>query len=983
MTEAAAEPGDQSIVSLNENGEPAQGGYSAISGDGRYVVFDTYAALVAADTNGKTDIYLRDRIAGVTALVSVSSAGVLSNGVSRSARVSDDGNTVVFHSSATNLSTGDTNGRSDVFVRNLEAGETTLVSNDSAGAPAAGDAYEPFVSGDGRFVTFTSNAGLVPDDTNGAGDVYRRDLASMELDLVSELPDGSAGSGAAQGISEDGDAVLYMTYLPRDAADTNGQYDVYVRDFASNEHDLVSVGPNGESSNAFSGYAELSADGQHVTFSTQATTFGNPDNHYFDVFWHDRTTGETRMVSEAPNGDPQNGWAAHSSISGDGRYVAFHSTSTNLIPVEDPGLYAQIFVRDMQTGAFVLGSPTEAGQTPDGSSDLPAISADGRFVTFFGYNTHLVGSNGFRLATFVYEIDYSATAPPDVAINSGPDGPTGDADATFAFSSTDGSATFECSLVETGDPDDFAECTSPASYPGLADGDYVFKVRASNDSGLTSEEVSRSFSIDTTGPLVTLEGGPPALTNDNTPTLPFSAEPGTTFACSLTRTTDSFEPCTSPMEYPAQPDGVVTFKVLGTDALGNVGPLTESTFTIDASPASVDIVTAPEGTTNDNTPTFGFESEAGASFECSLSTGPIAYDACESPLTYDAQDDGEYTFQVRANDGAGNVGPASVATFTIDTTAPATNVDVAPLASSSDDSPSFEFSSESGATFECSLTTGAAAFEPCQSPAGYTGLAADDYVFSVRATDGAGNVGAASSYAFTIETDVEVPAPSTPDLTAASDTGLSATDNITADATPTLTGTAPAGSTVSILVDGTVGGSALTTADGGFTVTTASLPLGTRSIAAVATDEDGNASPASAALSVSIVQATACHTATNRINGTATANTLTGARLADLIFGLGGNDTVDGRTNNDCVVGGSGNDQLRGGVGNDELVGDDGTDTLALGDGVDTASGGAGNDRITARDGAADLVDCGAGAADIAIVDNLDSVVNCETVRVG
>lgn len=812
VTAASAAPGDQSVVSVNENGDPAAGGYGTVSANGRYVVFDSYASLVAADTNAVTDVYVRDREAGVTKLASVSATGLGGNLASSGADVSDDGNLVVFSSTATNLVPDDSNGTTDVFVHNVATGETRLVSRQATGAQATKESYTPLISGDGRFVTFASQAALVPEDINGDVDVYRVDLVTAQLDLVTRLEDGTAGLGWPSGISEDGLVVAFETPAAFVAADTNGSVtDVYVRDYAADEVQLASAGANGESGNGFSGYSELSADGRYVAFTTRATSFGNPDNDLYDVVWHDRTTGQNRIVSETTDGQTEDGWSAHPSISGHGRYVAFHTTSSNLAPVPAREFGSEVLVRDMQTGAIVLASPTTTGDLPDGNAEVPSISADGRFVLYYGSNSHLVGSGGFRGATYVHEIDFPPATAPDVAIDSGPAGRTAESDPAFTFSSTNPDATFECFLASEGDADRFEPCTSPASTPGLADGDYVFKVRASHG-GLTSDLVTRSFTVDTTGPIVSLEGGPPATTDDNTPTFPFSAEPGTTFTCSLTRTTDEFVPCTSPITYPSQADGVVTFKVLGTDLLGNTGLLTQYTFTIDT-------------------------------------TDPLA-------------------------------------------------------------------------------------------------------------------------------------APSTPDLSSSSDTGTSTTDNVTGDTTPTFTGTAPAGTTVTLLVDGVANANAVTTG-GAYTITTSALAVGQHSITARASDSTQTSEP-SGALSIQITAPpTACETAANTLTGTATSNTITGGRLADRILGLDGNDTLDGRANNDCLLGGTGNDQLRGGVGNDELSGEDGTDTLTLGDGVDVGQGGAGNDRITSRDASADRVDCGTGTADVVIADNLDTVVNCETVRRG
>jgi subtilase family serine protease len=150
------------------------------------VAFESYASnLVPDDTTGTRDVFVHDRQTGATELVSVDSSGNQGNGDSEVRAISGDGRYVAFLSFASNLVPGDTNGFIDVFVHDRQTGQTTRVSVDSSGNQGNGDSYEPKISADGRYVTFDSLASnLVPDDTNGKYDVFVRDRGLPAPDLV-------------------------------------------------------------------------------------------------------------------------------------------------------------------------------------------------------------------------------------------------------------------------------------------------------------------------------------------------------------------------------------------------------------------------------------------------------------------------------------------------------------------------------------------------------------------------------------------------------------------------------------------------------------------------------------------------------------------------------------------------------------------------------------------------------------------------------
>ncbi len=161
--------------------------FPAISADGRYVAFTSLASnLVPGDTNGVQDIFVHDRQTGKTTRVSVDSAGSEVNGISILPAISADGRYVAFTSFASNLVAGDTNGLTDIFVHDRQTGKTTKVSVDSAGSEANGFSLLPVISADGRFVTFTSFASnLVAGDRNGVQDVFVHDRQTEETARVS------------------------------------------------------------------------------------------------------------------------------------------------------------------------------------------------------------------------------------------------------------------------------------------------------------------------------------------------------------------------------------------------------------------------------------------------------------------------------------------------------------------------------------------------------------------------------------------------------------------------------------------------------------------------------------------------------------------------------------------------------------------------------------------------------------------------------
>ncbi len=205
-----------------------------ISDDGRYVLYESDATnLVAGDTNGVTDMFVYDRVAGTTTRVSVSSSGGQANGASDDGAISGDGSTLAFESAATNLVTGDTNAKTDVFVHTLATGVTIRASVSDAGVQGNKDSSDPSLSSDGSKLGFASNAtNLIAGDTNNRSDVFVRDLASGINTRFSIATDGTPGNGTSQDpwLSADAGTVAFQSVASNlVAGDTNNTSDIFVR----------------------------------------------------------------------------------------------------------------------------------------------------------------------------------------------------------------------------------------------------------------------------------------------------------------------------------------------------------------------------------------------------------------------------------------------------------------------------------------------------------------------------------------------------------------------------------------------------------------------------------------------------------------------------------------------------------------------------------------------------------------------------------
>jgi uncharacterized repeat protein (TIGR01451 family) len=344
---------------------------------------------------------------GVTAPVSVNSAGVVGDSESNFADMTPDGRFVSFASFASNLVPGDTNGFGDVFVRDRRTGMTELVSLGLKGAQGDGDSNmlgigtNTAISDDGRFVAFKSEAtNLVRGDRNGVTDVFVHDRLVGTTERISVDSDGrqAAGGGDQPAISPDGRFVAFVT---RDF-DTDFADDVYLRDRVAGTTVRISVPLDGESgSNSGSPSVAVAPGGPLVAFSSSANDLVDNDlDDASDVFVRDLSgaTPVTERVSISSAETPQEfagggfGFGSMApAITGDGRFVAFQSDAVNFTTQPQTGNFADVFVRDRVAGTTELASPragTPEGEA-NGQSQGPDISPNGRFVSFASFATDL------------------------------------------------------------------------------------------------------------------------------------------------------------------------------------------------------------------------------------------------------------------------------------------------------------------------------------------------------------------------------------------------------------------------------------------------------------------------------------------------------------------------------------------------------------------------------------------------------------------
>jgi hypothetical protein len=455
-------------------------------------------------------------------------------------------------------------------------------------------------------------------------------------------------------------------------------------------------------------------------------------------------------------------------------------------------------------------SPLSLGELPDGNYTFAVQAYD--------------AAGNSSTSTISWEIDTVAPGAP--TITSGPTGSVPSPDAEFAFTGAEPGGIFRCSI----DSQPAVTCTSPFDVPGLSDGTYTFRVRQVDAAGNPGPQSTRTWTVDTTPPATPSVGGPASPSGQTSATINFSdSESGVTFQCQVDG--GSYAPCVDPLSLTGLSDGPHTVNVRAYDDAGNGSAPGTFTWTVDHTLFTADISGAPSGVVNSTTASMTLSASLpGSTFQCSLDGA--GFTPCNSPVGLSGLTEGTHTFKLHASNGPDNA-PEVTRTWTVDLTNPSVTI-TSPLAASTtapDTSVTFTTNDLNAPIVTTCKLDGASA-APCSSPQPYTNLSEGNHTVVVTATDAGGNSGSAA-----VTWHVDHTAPSAPLITEPASTIF------TNDTTPTVSGTAEAGSTLKLYAGATLLDTITVAGDGTWTWTPpAPLTQATYHFHATATDSYGNES---------------------------------------------------------------------------------------------------------------------------------------------
>ncbi|MBY0274234.1 hypothetical protein K2Z84_02745 [Candidatus Binatia bacterium] len=483
--EKGAAPGGLRRANVKTDGSQAptgmstqflDGPYGGATPDGRFVLFPTSSALTPDDVNGVAELYVHDNVIGTNARVKANvGAGVLGGHSALSA----DGRFVLFETNTASVPE-DTNGNVDAYVYDILLDTTERVSVAADG----GDGSGPFpatdgalfawaISADGRFVLFTSKYdNLVANDTNGAWDLFLRDRLLHTTERVNLRDDGGQIAESSYVVGTMSADARFVVFRSLDSqvvpGDTNGTGDVFVRDRLLQRSERVSVETQGSGLAGYEGTLDVSDDGRFVLFGQGRSPIGNTP---VDLYVRDRQLGITELVSAATGGVPlPNGIATtgssrskSGSLSGNGRYVGFTADdAANAVPGDDNG-FLDAFVYDRQSGITQRASLAANGAQPNGDAKRPIVANDGSVVIFQSTASNLVtGDTNNALDLFVRAPNLATPA-----LDLFPDGTLEDT-VLEVFDAASQTATLLCPAGDVAVADGRAAFLRPESPTGTA-----------------------------------------------------------------------------------------------------------------------------------------------------------------------------------------------------------------------------------------------------------------------------------------------------------------------------------------------------------------------------------------------------------------------------------------------------------------------------------------------------------------------------------
>jgi len=376
-----------------------------ISPDGRFVLFNSTAGNLAPNTGGQScsQVYLRDRASNTTTLVSVNLNGFGGNGNSSCGGMTPDGRYVVFTSDASDLAAGDTNGFSDIFVRDMAAGTTVLASVSTGGVEGNGVSSHPVITPDGRYVAFISTGSNLAVGGKNNPDIFLRDLAGQTTVAMSTAAIGSSSGATISSltITANGRYVAFVSTalnLVSGVAQAGGE--VYVRDFtgggiiwASSNATTTAKAILGGSATPSSEHPVMSDDGTWVAFKTGSNSVSGGRAVIFEY-----NTSSTALTTVYSNGIYALPWSDDfygPEMTPDGRFLVFTSGE------QGTNIYGSIRLWDSQTGTNALVSTNGSGvYSANTLAQAASVTPDGHYVVFLSNAGDLTGntvSNGSHI----------------------------------------------------------------------------------------------------------------------------------------------------------------------------------------------------------------------------------------------------------------------------------------------------------------------------------------------------------------------------------------------------------------------------------------------------------------------------------------------------------------------------------------------------------------------------------------------------------
>ena len=385
-----------------------------ISANGNYIAFTSNANnLVLDDTNSKQDIFVYDRTTKQTTRVSLASNGTQFFNDSSSPSISAEGVSIAFVTYNSYLNSDRlVIASDDISVYNRITAQTTRINTATDGSRANGRSFNPSISGDGNYITYTSAASnLILNDTNSADDIFVYDRNIGQTTRVSIANDGTQANASSSlaSISADGRYIVFQSNADNLVSnDTNAKTDIFLYDRTTLNITRISVASDGTEANGNNFGASISADGRYIAYSSAANNLvANDNNNTSDIFVYDRDTKQTTRISIASNGTEGNASSFSPSISSDGRYITYISAASNLV-ANDTNFENDTFVYDRNTQQTTRVSIAGNGTQANSSSSSPSISADGRYIAFDSLANNLV-SNDTNSNRDIFVYDRSST----------------------------------------------------------------------------------------------------------------------------------------------------------------------------------------------------------------------------------------------------------------------------------------------------------------------------------------------------------------------------------------------------------------------------------------------------------------------------------------------------------------------------------------------------------------------------------------------